>query len=48
MEVFLALHGFEVRAPVDEQEQIVLQVASGELDRGTFTAWLKTHIIQRS
>lgn len=48
MEVFLVLNGFEVRAPVDEQEQIVLQVASGELDRSAFTAWLKTHIIQRS
>ena len=48
MEVFLVLNGFEIGAPVDEQEQIVLQVASGELDRNVFTDWLKTHIIQRS
>ena len=48
MEVFLVLNGFEVGAPVDEQEQIVLQVASGELNRSAFTAWLRTHIIQRS
>ncbi len=48
MEVFLVLNGFEIRAPVDEQEQIVLQVASGELERDKFTAWLKAHIIQRS
>jgi len=47
MEVFLVLNGFEIRAPADEQEQIVLQVASGELGRDRFTAWLKTHIIQR-
>lgn len=47
MEVFLVLNGFEIRAPVDEQEQVVLQVASGALERDRFTAWLKTHIIQR-
>ena len=47
MEVFLVLNGFEIRASVDEQEQIVLQVASGELGRDRFTAWLETRIIQR-
>jgi death-on-curing protein len=46
MEVFLVLNGFEIRAPVDEQEQIVLRMASsGELERDRFTAWLKTHIM---
>lgn len=48
MEVFLVLNGCEIRAPVDEQEQIVLQVASGDLKRDKFAAWLKTHIIQRT
>ncbi len=48
MEVFLVLNGFEIRAPVEEQEQIVLKVASGELERDKFTAWLKVHIVQRS
>ena len=48
MEVFLVLNGFEIHAQMDEQEQIVLQVASGELDRDKFTAWLKAHILQRS
>jgi death-on-curing protein len=48
LEVFLVLNGFEIRAPVDEQERIILQVASGELDRDKFTAWLKARIIQRS
>jgi death-on-curing protein len=47
MEVFLVLNGFEIRASVDEQEQIVLQVASGELERDNFTAWLKAHTIPR-
>ena len=46
MEVFLLLNGLEIRAPVDEQEQIVLQVASGRLERSGFTDWLKAHIIQ--
>jgi death-on-curing protein len=48
IEVFLVLNGFEVRAPVDEQEQIILQVASGELEHDKFAAWLKAHIVQRS
>jgi death-on-curing protein len=30
METFLVLNGFELDASVDEQEQIILQVASGE------------------
>ena len=47
MEVFLVLNGFEIRAPADEQEQIVLRVACGELERDNFTAWLKAHIIPR-
>ena len=48
MEVFLVLNGFEIRAPVEEQEQIVLKVASGEMERDKFTAWLNAHIIQRT
>lgn len=27
MEVFLVLNGFEINATVDEQEQVILQVA---------------------
>ena len=48
MEVFLVLNGFEIRAPVEEQEQIALKVASGELERDKFTAWLNAYIIQRT
>ena len=36
MEVFLFLNGFEIQSSVEEQERIVLQVASGEMDRGAF------------
>ncbi|ARV60257.1 death-on-curing protein [Nostocales cyanobacterium HT-58-2] len=45
MEVFLVLNGYEIDAAVDEQEQVILQVASGELGRDEFTEWLRSHII---
>jgi death-on-curing protein len=44
MEVFLLLNGFEIQSSVDEQERIVLQVASGEMDREVFTLWLRDHV----
>ncbi|MCL1474397.1 type II toxin-antitoxin system death-on-curing family toxin [Argonema antarcticum] len=44
MEVFLVLNGYEIDARVDEQEQVILQVASGELGREDFTEWLRSHI----
>ena len=46
MEVFLVLNGFEIEASVDEQEDIILQVASGKLGRDGFTDWLRDHIIE--
>jgi death-on-curing protein len=44
MEVFLMLNGYEIRAAVDEQEHVMLQVASSDIDREEFTAWLRTHV----
>jgi len=44
MEVFLVLNGLEIQAPMSEQEQVILQVASGDMERDRFTAWLQTHI----
>jgi len=44
MEVFLLLNGFEIQASVDEQERIVLQLASGEMDREAFTLWLRNNV----
>jgi len=40
MEVFLVLNGYEIDATVDEQERVILSVASGELGRADFTNWL--------
>jgi len=43
MEVFLVLNGREVEADVDEQEQVILSIASGKLNRSTFEQWLRKH-----
>lgn len=48
MEVFLLLNGFEIQSSVDEQERIILQVASGETDREAFTSWLRDHVVTKS
>lgn len=45
METFPVLNGHEIAAEVDEQERVILQVASGELDRKTFTDWLQMHVV---
>ena len=45
MEAFLLLNGHELDAPVDEQEQIILEVAVGRLGRPQFTDWTRTHIV---
>jgi death-on-curing protein len=45
LEVFLILNGYEIQAGVDEQEKIILQLASGELTREGFLNWLEKHVI---
>ena len=44
MEVFLVLNGYEIVASVDEQERVVLDVASGVLNRSDFSEWLARHL----
>lgn len=39
-EVFLVLNGMEIQAHVDEQESLVLSLASGKITRGALTEWL--------
>ena len=46
METFLLLNGSEIVADVDEQERVILQVASGDMSREAFTAWLGTHVVE--
>ena len=44
MEVFLLVNGHELRAPVDEQERIILDLAAGQLSRDAFLEWVKRYI----
>ena len=44
METFLVLNGMEISASVDEQEQVILALASGNSGRESFVEWLKQHV----
>lgn len=44
METFLVLNGLEIYAPTDEQEAVILRIASGEMGRSEFTDWLRAHV----
>ena len=48
IEVFAVLNGFEIIAPVDEQEQIILNTAAGKLPQSDLTAWLRDHLVTRN
>ncbi len=43
MEVFLMLNGLEIIGDVNEQETIMLDLASGNLTREQLTDWLEKH-----
>jgi death-on-curing protein len=47
LETFLVLNGYEVDAPVDEQERVIMSVAAGEMGRDDFVDWLRTHVAGR-
>jgi death on curing protein len=47
LETFLVLNGLEISADVDEQEQTILAIASGELGREGFVEWLQQNTIER-
>ena len=47
METFLVLNGYEIGASVDEQERVILAVASGDLSRDGLVEWLREHIVER-
>ncbi len=42
-ETLLVLNGLEISASVDEQERVVLAIASGDLGREAFVEWLQQH-----
>ena len=47
METFLVLNGYEIRASVDEQERVILQVAAGKMVREAFIEWLPKHVVPK-
>ncbi len=47
MEIFLVLNGYEISVSVNEQEKVILQVASGEIARGEFEDWVRLYIAER-
>lgn len=48
MEVLLVLNGFEIQASVDEQEQIILAVASGQMKRLEFIEWVCGRVVEKN
>ena len=48
METFLILNGLEIDAAVDEQEQVILTIASGNMKRDDFAVWLRAHVVETS
>jgi len=47
METFLVLNGYELSAPVDEQERVMLELAAGKLSREAFVDWVRRRAIPR-
>ncbi len=48
MAVFMYLNGYEIEASVSEQEEVILQLAAGQLQRNEFTDWLRTRVVART
>jgi death-on-curing protein len=44
---FLSRNGYKLRAGVDEEEAMVLGVASGRVDRDEFSSWIRDNMIRR-
>jgi death on curing protein len=47
MAVFLDLNGLAIEATVDEQEQLMLDLAAGQVSRVALTSWLEGHVSAR-
>lgn len=47
MEIFLFLNGFEIQSSIDEQEKVILQVASGKMSREQFSGWANSVVVKR-
>jgi len=47
IEIFLLLNGFEIFCNMDEQEEIIMSIARGELNKYEFFEWLRKSIQKR-
>jgi len=47
VEVTLRMNGYKIQAEVDEQEAVIIAVASSEMSRELFLQWLQQHIVKR-
>ena len=47
MEVLILLNGYEIQATVEEQESVMLRLASGDVDRKSFIEWLREHLVEK-
>ena len=48
MEVFLLLNSYEIDASVDDQEKIIIAVASGKVSRMELSEWISKHMVMRN
>jgi len=47
MEIFLILNGHEIVANIDDQEQLILGVASSAITRAELADWIQNHLKAR-
>ena len=45
METLLVLNGYEIKAELDEQEKIIIDLARGEITLELLTKWLKNNVV---
>lgn len=48
METFLVLNGYELEASLEEQEQLMLSLAAGDLERSELVRWISEHLVRSS
>jgi death on curing protein len=46
LETMLVLNGYEIAAPADEQERVMLAVAEGRMNEEGLEQWLNSHLAQ--
>ena len=44
MDTFLVLNGTEIDAPIDDQERVILDLATARMGRTQLTDWLRQHL----